>query len=189
MAGRPGEAPGIRMRAARGTLSRDRIVDAALEITDRRGIGALTMPALAAHVGAGTMSLYRHVRNKADLLEAVAGRVFGGLEVTPAAPGDWKGCAAGYLREWRRRALQHPGLGPLLPTLGAGPPPGHLEACAAVFAGAGFEAEEAGEAFLTAFAYTLGFVLRETSPSGTGRSDDRFERGLALVLDGLGSAR
>jgi AcrR family transcriptional regulator len=52
---------------ARG-LTRERIVDAAIEIADADGLSALSMARLAERLGCGTMSLYRHVANKDELV-------------------------------------------------------------------------------------------------------------------------
>ncbi len=57
-------------------LSRGRILDAALELVDEQGIGALSMRKLAARLGVEAMSLYNHVASKADLLDGIAARVF-----------------------------------------------------------------------------------------------------------------
>jgi AcrR family transcriptional regulator len=44
------------------------IVDAAVELADADGLAASSMPRVAAHLGVGTMSLYRYVTAKNDLL-------------------------------------------------------------------------------------------------------------------------
>ncbi|MCW2554348.1 MAG: transcriptional regulator, partial [Mycobacterium sp.] len=49
-------------------LSRDRIVAAAIDLADSDGLGTLSMARLAERLGCGTMSLYRHVANKDELL-------------------------------------------------------------------------------------------------------------------------
>ncbi|KWX57461.1 TetR/AcrR family transcriptional regulator [Mycobacterium sp. NAZ190054] len=51
-----------------GGLNRRRIVDVAIELADADGLGALSMARLAERLGCGTMSLYRHVANKDELL-------------------------------------------------------------------------------------------------------------------------
>src|ERR1700761_9287396 len=51
-----------------GALSRDRIVAAATALADSDGLGALSMARLAERLGCGTMSLYRHVATKDELL-------------------------------------------------------------------------------------------------------------------------
>src|SRR6476659_7103779 len=49
-------------------LSRERIVMAAIELVETEGLSALSMARLAERLGCGTMSLYRHVANKAELV-------------------------------------------------------------------------------------------------------------------------
>lgn len=49
-------------------LSRRRIVAAAIDLADADGLAALSMARLAERLGCGTMSLYRHVANKDELV-------------------------------------------------------------------------------------------------------------------------
>lgn len=49
-------------------LSRERIVGAAIEIADAEGLDAVSMRRIAKELGAGAMSLYRHVSDKEELL-------------------------------------------------------------------------------------------------------------------------
>ena len=65
---------------ARG-LSRQQIVRAALQIADREGLDALTMRRVAQRLGAGTMSLYWHVRNKDELIELMRDEEIGRAHV------------------------------------------------------------------------------------------------------------
>jgi AcrR family transcriptional regulator len=60
------ESASARGRPAR--LSRDAVVDAAEAIVTRDGIDALTMRRLADELGSSPMGLYRHVRDKDELL-------------------------------------------------------------------------------------------------------------------------
>ena len=57
--------------AARSTLTRARVLDSAVALADRDGLGALTMRSLARELGIEAMSLYHHVANKEDLLDGV----------------------------------------------------------------------------------------------------------------------
>ncbi|GAA4209130.1 TetR/AcrR family transcriptional regulator [Actinocatenispora rupis] len=52
-------------------LTPDRITSAALDLMDTAGLDALTMRALADHLGVGTMTLYGYFRSRDDLLDAV----------------------------------------------------------------------------------------------------------------------
>ncbi len=63
------------------TLSVDRIVDMAVEITETEGVEALSMRRLTQSLGVTTMALYGHVRNKRDLLDLVADRYLAELEL------------------------------------------------------------------------------------------------------------
>ena len=98
----------------RNTLTRSRVIDAALVLIDDDGVQAVTMPRVAATSASGTMSLYRHVESKDDLLDGVAEHVLGGVEVPTGAPDDWEGRVVGYLRSLARpsarpsRAVEHP---------------------------------------------------------------------------------
>ena len=69
-------------------LSRERIVEAAIEILDAEGEGALTFRALAARLATGSGALYWHVANKNELLTAAAHHVIAGAmtEATRRAP-------------------------------------------------------------------------------------------------------
>src|SRR5512138_675938 len=85
-------------RVPRNTLSRETVVGAALAMIDSDGLDAVTMPKLAPRLGVGTMSLYRHVEDKADLVAAVAERVMRGIQVPGGHPDVWEGRVVGYLR-------------------------------------------------------------------------------------------
>src|SRR5262249_42258998 len=60
-------------RLPRGTLSRERILHVAYKLVDDRGLHALSMPSLARELHASSMSIYRHFRDKDDLIDALTG--------------------------------------------------------------------------------------------------------------------
>lgn len=73
----------------RETLTRARVLDAALCFADRNGLAGLSMRKLAAALGVEAMSLYNHVANKGDLLDGMAARVFESIPLPdPALPWD-----------------------------------------------------------------------------------------------------
>lgn len=59
----------------RAGLSPDAVVDAAVALVDAGGPGALTLAAVAGKAGVATPSLYKHVRNLAELRQMVTTRV------------------------------------------------------------------------------------------------------------------
>ncbi len=58
-----------------GPLSREKIVTAAVEVADEAGLAAMTMKRVAEQLGAGVMSLYRHVADKDELIESMVEQV------------------------------------------------------------------------------------------------------------------
>lgn len=66
-------------------LDRDRVVTAAIRVADNEGIAAVSMRRVAADLGVATMSLYRHVSGKDDLLVQMADLV-AAEEIAPAEP-------------------------------------------------------------------------------------------------------
>ncbi|MER7172272.1 TetR/AcrR family transcriptional regulator [Streptomyces mesophilus] len=101
-------------RAARGpkpTLTLDRIVEAAVELADREGIAAVSMRRLSTELGTGTMSLYRYVPGKAELLDLMLDKVQG--EAVPegaAVPQRWRECVEAMARRQLAYYRAHPWL-------------------------------------------------------------------------------
>jgi AcrR family transcriptional regulator len=124
---------------------------------DRDGLDAVTMPKLAQHLGVGTMSLYRHVEDKDDLIAAVAEQVMGGIAVPDGPPDDWQGRVVGYLRVLRdalSRILADRGLT-------VGPVFDQLEQLHGILVTAGFSDTDAVRAFYSLLTYVFGFVIWE----------------------------
>ncbi|GAA4586344.1 TetR/AcrR family transcriptional regulator C-terminal domain-containing protein [Planotetraspora phitsanulokensis] len=78
---------------------REEILDAALAIADEHGLDAVSMRAVADRVGVTPMALYRHVSDKAALLDGVVGRLLATL-----LPSD---AEAGHAWNERLSALAH----------------------------------------------------------------------------------
>ncbi|MEU5426041.1 GntR family transcriptional regulator [Streptomyces olivoreticuli] len=71
-------------------LTRERIVRTAIEIADTEGLAALSMRGVAARLGAATMSPYRYVNSKDDLVLLMADTVLGRLPRPSRAPAAWR---------------------------------------------------------------------------------------------------
>ena len=150
-------------RVPRNTLSRSSVVDAALALIDSEGLEAVTMPKVAQRLGVGTMSLYRHVQDKDDLVEAVGERVMRDIQVPGGAPDDWEGRVVGYLRALRDEAIAHPALSRILADRGltVGPVFDQLEELHGILASAGFSDANAVRTFYALLTYVFGFVIWE----------------------------
>ncbi|MFG3212498.1 TetR/AcrR family transcriptional regulator [Streptomyces tendae] len=79
-------------RGPRPGLTLERIVEAAVEVADREGLGAVSMRRIATELGTGTMSLYRYVPGKGELLDLMLDRVQRPSPQDPAdlGDGDWR---------------------------------------------------------------------------------------------------
>ncbi|ROP42192.1 TetR/AcrR family transcriptional regulator C-terminal domain-containing protein [Saccharothrix texasensis] len=91
--------------------TRGHVLRAAIAIADAEGLDAVTMRRLAAELGVGPMSLYRHVENKDELVARMADEVFGELDLpTPGPPGWRAGLELIARRQWQlcRRHLWLP---------------------------------------------------------------------------------
>jgi AcrR family transcriptional regulator len=89
---------GLRARPNKGPrpgLSLERIVEAAIKVADADGLAAVSMSRVAADLGASTMSLYRYVTAKEELLQLMADAAYG---PPPAPPAPGQGWRAGLWR-------------------------------------------------------------------------------------------
>jgi len=127
---RPGRSvqPRVRGRthatrpASGGKISRAMVIDAALRIVDRDGLDGVSMRRLAAAIGATPMALYRHVPNKAALLDALVAAVLAQLEF-PTGDLPLAERLRATVRSLRRLLTAHPWLVTLIlrgPVLGEG---------------------------------------------------------------------
>lgn len=93
-------------------LTPARVVEVAADLVDRQGINALTLAAVAQHLGVKTPSLYSHVDGIESLRRAVGLRAVGDLgeACRAAAMGKAGGDAlAAIAAAYRDAALAHPG--------------------------------------------------------------------------------
>jgi AcrR family transcriptional regulator len=96
-------------RVPKPALSLDEIVQAAIGIADRDGLGALSMRLVAEKLGFTTMSLYRYVPGKDDLLEVMRDVALG-QPPTPEAGAAWRTELARWARACMAIHHRHPWL-------------------------------------------------------------------------------
>ena len=150
-------------------ITRAAVLASALEIIDRDGVDGLSMRRLGEAVGRDPMVLYRHVPNKAALLDGVAEIVLGQLAVDTADP-DWAAQLRIVAHDFRQLALAHPNVVPLLVTrplatpLGQRPPGmlRHLEDVLALLTSVGFTGDDALHIYRVLFGYLYGHILNES---------------------------
>ncbi|WP_433263440.1 TetR/AcrR family transcriptional regulator C-terminal domain-containing protein [Actinosynnema sp. CS-041913] len=87
----PTAAPGSRPAGVvKQALSRGHVLRTAIAIADAEGLDAVSMRRLAAELGVGPMSLYRHVANKDELVTEMADAAFGEPELPVPGPAGWR---------------------------------------------------------------------------------------------------
>ncbi|WP_214366193.1 TetR/AcrR family transcriptional regulator [Pseudonocardia sp. H11422] len=111
---RPAAVPDPTVR--RPALTREQVLAAALEIIDESGVEALTMRRLGLALDRNPMAIYRHAADKGALLDGVVERVVSELVVPREPDGDWEGALRRAAHSFRRIALAHPNVVPLLVT-------------------------------------------------------------------------
>ena len=77
-------------RASEGDLTRERIVRAAIAIADAEGMAELSMRRIASTLGAATMSLYRYVPAKDDLVLLMIDAALGEERFPAVPPKGWR---------------------------------------------------------------------------------------------------
>jgi TetR/AcrR family tetracycline transcriptional repressor len=68
-------------RAGADALTREALVERALQLADAEGLDAVTVRRLGQELGVTAMALYWHVKNKEELLDAMGDRLFADLRV------------------------------------------------------------------------------------------------------------
>ena len=103
--------------APRTALTRARVLESAVALADREGLGALTMRSLAKELGIEAMSLYHHVAHKEDLLDGVVDLVAAEIQDAVAlldplpdggASSAWKPAMRRQILTARAVLLRHP---------------------------------------------------------------------------------
>ncbi|MGW5558954.1 TetR/AcrR family transcriptional regulator [Micromonospora sp. NPDC003944] len=142
---------------------RHRVVALAVELADTGGLDAVSMRVLAQHAGLPAHALYRHVRNRADLLAAMAEQITA-TRVPGAAPlpRDPRQRLEQLARDEWEMYRRHPWLLAVLAT--DRPPTGPavlamVDRVVAAFTSAGYDPAEAFRAYLALSGYIQGMAL------------------------------
>jgi AcrR family transcriptional regulator len=149
-------------------ITRAAVLANALEIIDRNGVEGLSMRRLGEAVGRDPMVLYRHVPNKAAVLDGVAEIVFEQLSLDTTRP-DWAAALRHLAHDFRDLARAHPNVVPLLVTRPLATPLGmrpqgmlrQLEDVLTLLTGVGFSGADAVLVYRALFGFLYGHVLTE----------------------------
>jgi TetR/AcrR family transcriptional regulator, tetracycline repressor protein len=101
-----------RRSVPRPQLSREVVVQAALEVLEGGGGQALTMRRVADQIGVSASSLYGYVANKEELIQLVLDRIIEEIDIPPAG-GDWQDRLKDFGRALLGVFRRHPGVAEL----------------------------------------------------------------------------
>jgi AcrR family transcriptional regulator len=146
-------------RKKRQPLDQAQVVKAAMELLDAAGLDQLTMRMLAQRLHVKAAALYRHVRNKEELLALIGDEISAGIPL-PRTDGTWQQQLADSAWNVRRGLAAHRDAARVL---ASSPPAGprrlrHIEALLRILRSAGLDDRAAAHAgyhlnnFVTEFA-------------------------------------
>ena len=124
----------------RAPLSKARILLAGIALADAQGLNGLSMRRLAASLGFEVMSLYNHVANKNDLLEAMLEEIAAEVELPDPDTVEWREGIRHLALAQHRMLLRHRWAGPISTIHFPGPNRWRiLETTLALLAAGGFD--------------------------------------------------
>jgi DNA-binding transcriptional regulator YhcF (GntR family) len=157
------KAPVAHRRApSDSTLTVERIVAAAMAIADAEGLPSVSMRRIATEIGAATMSLYRHVADKDDLLMRMMDAAMAEWRFPEQSPPGWRGRLELGGRMLWATFTRHPWLAPALSVTRPQPIAGGLaftEWALAALADSGMDMSTVFTAYITMVNYVRGTAV------------------------------
>lgn len=190
-----------------GTISRDQVIEAAVRLISERGSEELTIRALAAELGVAPMSLYRHVRDKNDLLDEVVDRLLADAWQPHALEDDWRAWVSEAAENLRRFLVEQPAAlhvylsHPVVSSTAIT----RMEAIMRVLREVLGDEHQARQTYAALHTYTIGFAALEATRASSASvnrkthelayqlaaytSPEQFRVGVTYLLNGVGAAR
>lgn len=155
----------------RETLTRDRIIDAAVVYADANGIEHLSMRKLGASLDVEAMSLYNHVANKDDIYDGMIDYVFSSIPL-PEPDGDWQDEVRRIGVAGMDAFTTHPWTVALLMARGNFGPAAlrFTDRVIATLNSAGFSDEDAHHAWQMLSSHTMGYAFQQATNPGVADS-------------------
>jgi AcrR family transcriptional regulator len=178
------KTPPKRTRADRAGLSREQVLDAALDLVDRGGVAALSMRRLGAELGVEAMTLYHYLPNKDALLDGIVERVMGQTEATFTG-GPWERAVTDYARSLRATLLRHPGAALIVATRPAVTPETlrAAERGLALLRAAGFPLDRALDTLNALTLFTVAHAASEVSTAAVNSAHAAGSQDYVAALD------
>ncbi len=145
----------------RDTLTRDQIVEAAIDLLDTEGLEGLNMRALGKRLGSAATAVYWHVGSKANLIALAGDQVWNEIALPDLTATDWRTAARYVATNLHAMLTRHPWLMQAFGSfLIVGPGKArHDDRTLAIYESAGFTSAQADQAAATVFTFVLGNAL------------------------------
>ena len=159
----------------RDTLTREQIVNAAIELLDAEGLEGLNMRELGRRLGSAATAVYWHVASKENLIALAGDQAWNEIALPDPTTTDWRTAAADMATDLYEMLIRHPWL---LQAFGSflifGPGKArHDEINLAIYESAGFTGAQADQAAATVFTFVLGNALGPAADASVTRKLSR----------------
>lgn len=175
-------------------LDRQQVVDEALRLLDDQGLDALSLRALAGRLGVQAPTLYWHIGNKSELLDALADAIMDeAIQAIPEAgpAGSWEEWLLAVLVGFRGTMLRHRDGARTISGARTSLRRGDFsELAMSTLAARGVEPQRARLLVLAAERFTFGYVLEEQAPTDDTRQVpdiDELQRRFPVMTQAIGS--
>jgi AcrR family transcriptional regulator len=175
----------------RDTLTREQIVNAAIDLLDTEGLDGLNMRSLGKRLGSAATAAYWHVGSKANLIVLAGDQVWNEIALPDLTAIDWRAAATSMATDLHAMLTRHPWLvqafGSFL-LFGPGKAR-HDDHNLAIYEAAGFTGTRADQAAAAVFTFVLGNALGPAAVASLTRKLSR-DGGDAeeLMRDGMAKA-
>lgn len=155
----------------RDTLTRDQIVQTAIELLDAEGLEGLNMRSLGKRLDSAATAVYWHVKSKDNLVVLAGDQVWNEIRLPDLSTVGWRSAATSAATDLYAMFTRHPWLvNALASHLFHGPGKArHDDHSLAIYEAAGFAGAEADQAAATVFMFVLGNALGESATASLTR--------------------
>jgi AcrR family transcriptional regulator len=175
------------------TLTREVVIEAALDLIDAEGLAALNLRKLAARLGVSAMTPYNYFADKAELTGAMVGHALAALQLEQQDRGSsWDLQLERAMRGMHDAFERHPGV---IELIMAESDSSRLDEfrreLVELLVTAGLSDAQARDALRSMTSYILGYTMLTRRLTGSERAARRrrspssFDHGLALLMDGI----
>ena len=145
----------------RDTLTREKIIKAAIDLLDSDGLEGLNIRALGSRLGSAATAVYWHVDSKDNLIALAADQAWNEIALPDPDAAGWRDAAAAMAVGLHAMLVRHPWL---LQAFGSfllfGPGKArHDDHILAIYEAAGFSCTQADQAAAAVFTFVLGNAL------------------------------